>query len=179
MIFSSTVTVFISIFGQRNRSMFPNIYPDSLWCLIPRCSSVLIISTSSHKARWFPFAFHIWSTIPNFSISPRTTAFRCSSSLTFSGQHISPLYTLPQLQGMEYTQFGVMLNSVDGLTPKKYTQRVDTLMNIVLKSYGLHIFWMISTRSLTLGRHSVLNFRVSSSILLSKFLGFVAMDAVS
>ena len=54
-----------------------------------------------HKGRWFPFSFHIWSAIPDFSISPRTIAFRCSSSLTFSGRPVSPLYILPQLQGME------------------------------------------------------------------------------
>ena len=41
-----------------------------------------IILTSSHKGNWFLFFFHAWSAIPDFSISPRTTAFRCSSSLT-------------------------------------------------------------------------------------------------
>ena len=59
------------------------------------------INYFSFKGRWFPFSFHIWSTIPDFSISPRTISFRCSSSLTFSGRPISPWYILPQLQGME------------------------------------------------------------------------------
>ena len=53
------------------------------------------------RADSFFFSFHIWSAIPDFSILPHTTAFRCSSSLTFSGQPVSPLYILPQLQGME------------------------------------------------------------------------------
>ena len=47
------------------------------------CSSLSIILTSSYEGRWFPFSFHIWSSIPDFFISPNTTAFRCSSSLTF------------------------------------------------------------------------------------------------
>ena len=70
----------------------------------------LIILTSSHKSWWFPFSFHIWSAIPDFSILP----FRCSCSLTFRRQYVSPLYTLAQLHGMEYTQFLVMLYSVGG-----------------------------------------------------------------
>ena len=45
--------------------------------------SLLIILTLSHKGRWFPFSFHIWSAIPDFSIFPCTTSFQCSCSLTF------------------------------------------------------------------------------------------------
>ena len=93
--------VFNSILRLLSRSLWPNICADSLRRLIPQCSALPIISTLSHKGRWFPFSFHIWSAIPDFSISPRTTAFRCSSSLTFSGRPVSPLYILPQLQGME------------------------------------------------------------------------------
>ena len=70
---------------------------DYLRRLILQCSVLSIISTSSRKDRWFPFSFHIWSAISDFSISPRTTAFRCSSSLTFSERPVSPLYILPQL----------------------------------------------------------------------------------
>ena len=106
-----------------------------------------IISASSHKGRWFPFSLHIWSAIPDFSISPRTTALRCSSIL--SGQHVSPLYILPQLHGMEYTQFLVMWYSVDGLTRSRCLRRVDSLLNVVLMSYGLHIFWISSAKPLT------------------------------
>ena len=76
--------VFISILGLRIQ-----------------CSALSIILTSSHKGRWFPFSFHIWSAIPDFSISPHTTTFRYSSSLTFSRWPVSLLYILPQLQGME------------------------------------------------------------------------------
>ena len=36
-----------------------------------------------------------------------------------------------------YTQFLVMLNSVGGLTRKRYHRRVEPLVNIVLMSYGL------------------------------------------
>ena len=91
LIISSHI-VFISLLGLLSRSLQPTICANSLRCLILQCSALSIISTSSHKVKWFPFSFHIWSAIPNFSISPRTTAFRCSSSLTFSGRHVSPLY---------------------------------------------------------------------------------------
>ena len=93
---------------------------------------VSIILTLSYKGRWYTFSFHIWSAIPDFSISPRTTAFRCSSNLIFCGRHVSPLYTLLQLQELEYTQFLIMLNSVGGLTRKSYLWRVEPLVNIVL-----------------------------------------------
>ena len=51
--------------------------------------------TSSHKRRWFPFSFHIWFDIVDFSISPWDTMFWYSSRLTFSGRYDSHLYTLP------------------------------------------------------------------------------------
>ena len=66
----------------------------------PPMFSPIIISTSSYKGRWFRFLFHIWSAIPDFLISPRSTAFRYSSSLIFSGRSVSPLYIL-QLLGMK------------------------------------------------------------------------------
>ena len=42
------------------------------------------------------------SNSPDITISTRTTGFRFSSSLIFCGPQVSPLYTLPQLQRMEY-----------------------------------------------------------------------------
>ena len=64
-----------------------------------QCPSLSIILTLSHDGGWFPFSFSIWSVIPDFSIYPRTSAFRCSCSLTFRWRHVSPLYTLPLLHG--------------------------------------------------------------------------------
>ena len=96
--------------------------PQDMRCffsLILQCSFLSIILITSHKGKWFPFSFHIGSAIPDFSISPRTTAFRPSSRLTFRGWH-----------GMEYTQFLVMY-SVGGLTRKRYLRRVVPLLNIV------------------------------------------------
>ena len=63
--------------------------------------------------------------------------------------------------------FLVMLNSVGWLTQKRFLQRVEPLENIVLMSYGLHIFWILSARSLTYGRHTVVSFWVSLSIVQS------------
>ena len=37
-----------------------------------------------------------------------------------------------------------MLNSVGGLTRKRYLRRVEPLVNTVLMSYGLHIFLILS-----------------------------------
>ena len=61
-----------------------------------------VILTSSHRGRWFPISFYIWSAIPDFSILSRHTAFRCSFGLAFWERYISLLYSLPQLHGMEY-----------------------------------------------------------------------------
>ena len=93
--------VFNSIFDLLRRSLKLNVCADSLRRLILQCSALLLISTLSHKGRWFPVSFHIWSAIPDFSISPRSTAFWSSSSLIFSGWLVSPLYILPQLPGVE------------------------------------------------------------------------------
>ena len=54
--------VFKSILGLLSRSC-----ADSLRRLILQCSTLSIISILSHKGRWFPFSFHIWSTVPDFS----------------------------------------------------------------------------------------------------------------
>ena len=83
---------FICILDLLSRSLQPSIYSDSWSRLILQCSALSIISTSSHKGLWFPISFHIWSAIPDFLISPRTTAFWCSSNLTFSERPVSPLY---------------------------------------------------------------------------------------
>ena len=99
-------SVFISRLGLLIRSQKPNIYVDSLRRLIFHCSSLLIFLTSSHHGRCFRFSFDIWPAIPEFSISPRTTAFRYSCNLTFGGWHVSLFHTLPQLHGREYTVLG-------------------------------------------------------------------------
>ena len=112
-----------------------NICADSLRRLILQFSFLSIILTTSHMGIWFPFSFHVWSTIPSFSISPGTTAFQCSFSPIFSRWHVSPLYTLPQLQGMYCTHFLVRMNSVGGLTRKRYLRKVEPLEIIVLMSY--------------------------------------------
>ena len=69
---------------------FPNCVHFSTWStqevnmatslrhLLFRCPSLSIISTLSHKGRWFPFSFHIWSAIPDFFISPCTLIFLLS-----------------------------------------------------------------------------------------------------
>ena len=130
--------VFISVLGLLNRSLQHNICVDSLRCLIRQCSFLSSISTSSHKGRWFLFSFHIWSAIPDFSISPCTTAFWCSSSLTFSGRPVLLFYILPQLEGMEYTLFLIILNSVGGLTQKRYLWRAEPLVtNIRQHIHGI------------------------------------------
>ena len=67
-----------------------------------------------HKGRWFPFSFHIWSAIFDFSIPPTTL--------------------------LKYTQFLFMLNSVRNLTRLRYFRRAVPLLKIFLISYGLHIF---------------------------------------
>ena len=146
---TSSHSVFTYILGQLNRLLQPNICADSLRCLILQCSSLSIILTSSHKGRYFPLSFYIMSAIPNFSILPHTINYRCFSMLIFSERHVSLLYTLPQLQEMKYTQFLVMLNSVEGLTQKRYLRRVEPLVYINLMAYGLHLICIPSAWPLT------------------------------
>ena len=71
----------------------------------------MVISTWSHWGRWSPFSLHMWSAAPDFSISPRVTAFWCSWSLTLRGRLVSPLYFLPQLLGISYIQSLVTFSS--------------------------------------------------------------------
>ena len=94
--------------------------------------------------------------------------------LTFSGWHVSPLYTLPQRHGMEYTQFFVMLYSVGSLTQKRYFRSVVPLLNIVL-IYGQRIFWIFSARPLTYGWQTMVSFRVLFPVVRSRFLRVVVI----
>ena len=96
-----------------------------------------IISTFSYKDIWFPFSFYRLSAILHFSISPRHKAFRYSSCLIFCGQHASPLYTAAS-DGVHVILGHVVI--FVGLTRKRYFQRVVLLLNLVLISYGIHIF---------------------------------------
>ena len=57
----------------------------------------------------------MWSGTPDFSTSPHVTAFWCSWSLTLRGRPVSPLYFLPQLHGIAYTQSLVMFSSMGGV----------------------------------------------------------------
>ena len=108
--------VFISILGLLNRSLQPKIWLSY---------SPIFFPTYFLNFRWFTFSFHIWSVIHDFSISPRTNAFRRSSSLTLSKQHVSPLYILPQLHRMDYTQFLVKLYFVGGLNLEATFSKIE------------------------------------------------------
>ena len=44
-----------------------------------------------------------------------------------------------------------MLNSVGGLIRKRYLRRVEPLVNTVLMSYRLHIFWILSVSLFHIG----------------------------
>ena len=150
---SSYYNFFILLFGWCSHVLYSSVY---LVYSIGNCSptnvlilySLSIILTSYHKGRWFSFSLHLTSTIPDFLISPCTTTFRGSSSLIFSGLHVY-LCTLQQLQGMGYTWFLFMLNPLGGLIRKSDLRRVEPLVNIILTSYGLHIFLILSPKHLT------------------------------
>ena len=62
---------------------------------------------------------------------------------------------------MKYTQFLIMLNSVGGLTWKRYLRRVEPLVNTVLMSYGLHILSILLAWPLTQDRHTVVSFKLN------------------
>ena len=90
----------------------------------------------------FPFSFHVWSTINYFSISPHNIAFLCSSSLTFNERHVLFVYfTTTERDGVH-----TVLGHVEFCWWLDILQRVEPLVNTVLMSYGLHIFWILSIR---------------------------------
>ena len=125
-------SVFISILDLPNRSLKPNISATSLRHLILQCSSLSIILTSYHKGRQFPFSFHIWSAIPDFSTSLDILPFNVPQALLLGG--------------------GILYHNCMGWSThnswsccilleawQRYFQRAMLLMNIVL-IYVLHIF---------------------------------------
>ena len=74
-------------------------------------------------------------------------AFWFFPCFTFSGWHVFIYFTTIAWDGV--MQFLVMLYSVGGLIWKRYFWRVIPLLNIVLISYRLYIFWIFSARLLT------------------------------
>ena len=105
--------VLISMLGRLWRFLWPSIYAASLSLRIFQWYSLSMISTWSHRGRWSPFSLHMWSATPDFSTSPRVTVFWCSWSFTWRGRPVSPLYFLPQLDGIVYTQSFVMFSSME------------------------------------------------------------------
>ena len=97
-----------------------SIYTDSLSLQIFQSCSLSMISTWSHRGWWSPFSLHMWSATPDFSTSPHVTAFWCSWNFTLRGRSVSPLYFLPQLHSIAYTQSLVMFSSMGGLTRERY-----------------------------------------------------------
>ena len=78
----------------------------------------------------------MWSAIPNFFLTLTwRTGFQCFSKITYSGWHVLSLYILPQLHGIEFTQFLVMLYFVGCLTRRRYFWRVVPLLNVILMDY--------------------------------------------
>ena len=128
--------------------VFISAYADSLKHLIIQYFSLSSISTLSNKGRWFLFSFHIWSAIPDFSISPHSNAFRHSSSLTFT-TCLAFAYFITAARCGVCTVLGPVEILLGDLTWKRYFQRVNPLVNTVLMSYEPYIFWIFSARPLT------------------------------
>ena len=120
------------------------------WLWIFQWCSLSMISTWSHWGWWSPISLHMWSATPDFSTSPRVTAFWCSWSLTLRGWPFSPLYFLLQLHGIAYTQSLVMFSSGwGGLTQERYLQMVIKLLKVVQILYGLQILCIFSDNPFT------------------------------
>lgn len=77
----------------------------------------------------------------DFNVSSLTAAFRYSASLTFRERLLSPLYSRPQLHGIKYMQFLVILSNLLGFIQQRFLRRVELFLNIVLMLYEPQIFW--------------------------------------
>ena len=106
--------VFNSMLSRLRRFLWPSICADSLRLQIFQWCSLSMISTWSHRGRWPRFCLHMWSATPDFSTSLRVIAFWCFWSLTLRVRPVSPLYFLPQLHGIAYTQSLVMFSTMGG-----------------------------------------------------------------
>lgn len=67
--------------------------------------------------------------MPDFNVSPQTTGFKYSSTLTFHRWLV--LHSLPQIDEIEYTQF-LVLSPFFGLEWKQYLQKIELFLNTVL-----------------------------------------------
>lgn len=83
--------VFISMLGLLRKLSEPNMYTDSINCLIFQYS----LLTSFHNSL-SSFVFYISSAISNL----QTTAFQCSFTIIFSEWLVSSFYSLLQLHRM-------------------------------------------------------------------------------
>ena len=92
--------------------------------------SLSMISTWFHRWWWFPSSPHMRSAPPDFFRSPCVTAFWRSFSFILKRRPVSPLYYLPQLHGVAYTQSLVMVSSMGGLNRVRYLRSVVKLLKI-------------------------------------------------
>ena len=164
--------------GQLRKFLWPSVWADSLSLQIFQWYSLSMISTWSHRRPWSAFSIHMWSATPDFSTSPHVTAFWYSWSLTLRGRPVFPLYFLPQLHGIVYTQSLVMFSSIGDLTRERYLRSVIKLLKVVLMLYGPKIFCIFSDNPFTKARQTVFWVLFTSSfsyICLSQFLGAAAM----
>ena len=133
--------VFNSILGLLSRPLKPNICADSLRRLILQCSALSIISTSSHKGRWFRFLSIYGPPYPTFQSNLVLLPSDVLLALHLVGDlsHLCIFYR--NCKGWsKHSSWSCWIPL------KRYLQRVEPLVNTVLMSYGLHIFWSLSAK---------------------------------
>jgi len=76
-------------------------------------SKILI---SFHRGVWSPLVLQMCSASLDLCVSPLLSAFLCSSILTVKGLLVSPVYVIPHVHLILYTQFFTWSLSIGGLT---------------------------------------------------------------
>lgn len=111
-----------------------------------QCYSMSSIFVLLHFDWWLHFSFPTRSAIPYFIVSPLITVSWCYSLCYIFRSAVQPLYSLPQLQEIEYTQFLVIFTSMLGLTHQKFPCWVELLLNLALILHGSQTFWIFSDK---------------------------------
>ena len=118
-------------FKASNSPMFFHI---NYFNLILDCFPFTSIYDPPYQIFQFPFVLHVFDVLLALLLVGRMSRLRI-------------LYH--NYKRLSTQQFLVMFNSVGGLTRKRYLPRVEPLVNIILMSHGLHIFWIFSAWLLT------------------------------
>ena len=134
-----------SILGLLSRSLLPKICADSLRRLILQCQPYQLFQLYPIRADGFPFPSIYGPPYPTFQSHLVLLLPDVLLALFLVGDlyHLCIFYH--NCKG--WSSWGCWIPL--WLDPEEIHRRVEPLVNTVLMSYGLHIFWILSASPLT------------------------------